>query len=212
MKIIKSFKIETKQVDNETMSLEAVIFTKDGEPDLDGDTYDKDIVVSIEKEPLPMLAMHDRYNLPIGKVNEIDDSSDVVTFDGLIYRDISTGSDVAKLIERDLLDSVSMGFYPNKYDVIEDDDLPWGIGFNFTDISLSEISVVDIPAVPEAVITDFKALQKGWNSDDKLRNYLKVRENFTKIFKLDETDSKQLTDLRTEKLDKIERLLDSMRS
>ena len=160
--------------DPDTMSLKSVIFTKDGDPDLDGDTYDKDIVVT-EVEPLPMLPMHDRRQLPVGKVEDVDTSKNIATTEGVIYRNVSKGGDIAILIEKGLIDAVSIGFRALKYEIVRDDDLPWGIGYNYKEIELQEISIVDEPAVPEARITEYK--QKTKAERDTLRElYAVTRE------------------------------------
>lgn len=153
-KIIGS-KAESKDV----MSLVAEIFTKDSEPDADYDTYDKDIIVQSE-DPLRTLFMHDRYQKPFGKVNKVNDQDDQVTVEASILRRMTDGNDIAIAIEEELLDSVSMGFKANKYEVIENEDYGWwGFGRNYKDITLTEISIVDVPAVPTARILEAKHLR-----------------------------------------------------
>ena len=191
--VIRKFvKIRRKQTDEPNakyMELAGSIFQKDAEPDLDGDTYSDEIVVDA-MDPLPFMFMHQRSLPNIGRVDEVDAESEEVTVGGVLFRRTNSGNDVAENIEEGMYDAFSMGFIPNEYKIIRDDDLPWGLGYEYLKITLVEVSVVDEPAVPTARITDYKSksnvrpwLYKHYEEQVKIRRLMQVTAELRELRK-----------------------------
>ena len=98
---------------------------------------------------LRMLFQHQRESI-IGRWTELRSDDYGVYATGEIYTDVTLGADTAALIRRGALDSFSIGFAVNDYEVREDG------GRVFTDIELVETSVVDVPANPRAQLDSIK--------------------------------------------------------
>ena len=100
---------------------------------------------------LRMLFQHDRAAI-IGQWTELRSDEFGVYAVGEIFTDVSLGADIATLIRRGVLNSFSIGFMfdENGFEMRRDG------GRLFTEISLVETSVVDVPANPQARITNIK--------------------------------------------------------
>ena len=102
-----------------------------------------------ESLQLPMLFQHQRGSI-IGRWTELRSDDYGVYATGEIFTEVTQGADIAALIRRGALDSFSIGFAVNDYEIREDG------GRLFTDIELVETSVVDVPANPRAQLDSIK--------------------------------------------------------
>lgn len=98
---------------------------------------------------LRMLFQHNRSEI-IGQWTELRIDERGVYAVGEIFLEVSRGLDVANLIRRGVLDSFSIGFIGREFERNANG------GRTFTRIDLVETSVVDVPANPQAKITEIK--------------------------------------------------------
>ncbi len=99
---------------------------------------------------LRMLFQHERSEI-IGKWVSLEIDEKGVLGTGIIFEEVSRGKDVKSLLKRGVLNSVSIGFRATKYKA---NDLG---GYDFTQIELTETSIVDTPANPHALILSVKS-------------------------------------------------------
>lgn len=94
---------------------------------------------------------HNRYLDPIGKWQSITVGKEGLMAEGLLALKIELGAKVYELMLLDAVFGSSIGFYPVLSELDEKKKIR-----TLTDIELFEISPVDIPGDPLAVITDVK--------------------------------------------------------
>lgn len=102
---------------------------------------------------------HDHQKLPVGKVSKIwveKSAKPKLMFKAEFQTVTDFGKSVKKLFEEGFLNTFSVGFKP--IDSEHDEDVKSGI--RFTKQELLEISVVNVPANPEALTLAYKSLQK----------------------------------------------------
>lgn len=112
------------------------------------------------RNPLVLLAGHHR-DLPIGKATFGKPTAKGIEFDA----EIPVIDEPQTLRERvdtawgeikfELVRAVSIGFNPIKYSFKDDG------GIAFEEIEIFELSIVSVPALPQAVITSVKSMQGG---------------------------------------------------
>jgi HK97 family phage prohead protease len=85
---------------------------------------------------------HDYKSLPIGKALKVWVEDGKLMFT-IKFADTPMGNEVFKLFEEEMLNAFSVGFIPIKWDETGD--------FTFAEMELLELSVVTIPANPEAL-------------------------------------------------------------
>lgn len=142
---------ELKQYNDEEGCIKAYVTTY-GNSDRVGDVIEQgalDNFIANFNGKLPMLLNHNSSQLPIGEWTEFSSDSTGVLGTGLIYTDTQLGRDTRTVIRRGLYDSVSIGFRVLDFEPIDGGRL-------FKQIELIEVSIVQRPANPQAVITDIK--------------------------------------------------------
>lgn len=93
-----------------------------------------------------MLFMHDWWSLPVGKWRQAEIQDGGLWMEDGIVLPTSMGKDLQLLIENDAINSLSIGFYVNK------DEFDYDTGIRtITDLELLEVSIVNIPANPNAI-------------------------------------------------------------
>ncbi len=85
---------------------------------------------------------HDYKSLPIGKAMKVWVEDGKLMFT-IKFADTPMGNEVFKLFEEDMLNAFSVGFIPMKWDETGD--------YTFAEMELLELSVVTVPANPEAL-------------------------------------------------------------
>lgn len=122
-----------------------------GEPDAYGDVIVRGAFLDSLAKRWPKL-LYEHYT-PIGKTLEIREDET-----GLYGRwaiiDTQTGTDAYKLAKAGVLDSMSIGYWAEKYEYRDD-----GVRL-LQKIDLPEVSVVAVPANRNAVITDVKSFDR----------------------------------------------------
>ncbi len=103
-----------------------------------------------ELKKLPMFYEHDHTAI-IGEWTGLKADEHGVVGEGILYTETTKGSDVYKLMKRDAVSSVSIGFRSNDYQKNEEG------GRTFNEIELVETSVVLNPANDLAQITSVKS-------------------------------------------------------
>lgn len=101
---------------------------------------------------------HDHQKLPVGKVTDVwieKSATPRLMFKAQFQTVTEFGKAVKKLFEQGFLNTFSVGFKP--IDSEHDEDVKSGI--KFTKQELLEISVVNVPANPEALTLAYKSLQ-----------------------------------------------------
>lgn len=119
-----------------------------------GDTIDQKgwDTASYERNPV-LLWAHDYNTRPVGKVGRLDKGGD------LTARDVSFtpaemhafGAEVGAMVAAGFLNTVSVGFLPKKWEERWDETKGF-LGFHFLEMELLEISVVPVPANPQALV------------------------------------------------------------
>ncbi len=113
-------------------------------------------------DSLPKLFLHHDTKLPIGSLSEAKPTAKGIPFQARIPKVSEAGvvkdriDEAIHSIKYDLLSYVSIGFMPIESDPINAKD-PWG-GTNFKTWDWFELSVVGVPANPDAVITGIKSI------------------------------------------------------
>lgn len=118
-----------------------------------------------QKNPVVLFA-HDYTMPPVGIV----DAKTINVHDGGIDADVlwdagAAGQEIAGLYERGTMKAWSIGFLPQKWDLIEDPKTKLVTGFKITEWELLELSAVPVPANPEALSRDLAEIE-GRSADE----------------------------------------------
>lgn len=100
-----------------------------------------------------MLYMHDRGNV-VGAWREMGEDADGLAVKGQVALTAKAPSDVTlyELLKMGALNAMSIGFSATKYELDEKKKVR-----TITEIELDELSIVDVPGIPAARITDVKS-------------------------------------------------------
>lgn len=149
-----AFDVKTIKDDDGNKSFVIEGWASTGDQDLDDEiivpgAFESSLKSFVEKGR--MLFMHDWWKQPVGKwlTGEIKDKGLWVSG---IVADTTDGLDIQKLIELEALDSLSVGFRVIKDEYDYDEDIR-----TIVDLELLEVSIVNIPANPNAVFEMAKA-------------------------------------------------------
>lgn len=123
--------------------------------------FDRTLSEKKDGNRVQMYWNHNRYLDPIGKWQSITVGKEGLMADGLLATKIELGAKVYELMLMDAVFGSSIGFYAMKSELDEKKKIR-----TLTDIELLEISPVDIPGDPLAVITDVKRGGKPFNPND----------------------------------------------
>ena len=148
----KRVKFKVKAFDEAQGTVEGYASTFDNE-DLVGDVIVKGAFKKTIKEnkDVKMYYNHDIYfSPPIGKWTELQEDEKGLFAKGKISQ-TAQGKDVFTLLRDDVLNRLSIGYEVIKEDIDREKNIRY-----LKEIRLREISVVDYPANPEAVITSVK--------------------------------------------------------
>lgn len=116
---------------------------------------------------MPKLMLYHDSTRPVGNLSKVTRSSSGIPFEAAIPKVAEPGAvrdrieEAVHSVKYDLLSYVSIGFNPIDYEPLDPKD-PWG-GQRFKSWDFLELSLVTIPANPDAVITGVKSI------DDELR-------------------------------------------
>ena len=128
--------------------------------DLDGDVFEAGCcdawLKTDDASEIPMFWSHMRSEV-IGKWTNLRVDADTLKADGELFEGVSRANDAVNLITRESVKETSVGFDCTKYGITEDDDRPYGWGFDFREVQLLEASVVIWGAVPGAEIHSMKS-------------------------------------------------------
>lgn len=146
---------------------------------------------------LPILWMHDHRN-PIGVWDEIRETERGLEVKGrLLVKDVESAREARALIRSGAARGLSVGFYKKKFSRRR------GGGRDIAELDLSEISVVSVPAHPEAQILSVKHL-KGNDMDDETIDAPETPEHkdysseIAELKSLLESTTKSFTDLKAD--------------
>lgn len=113
----------------------------------------------------PVVLFAHKYNeLPIGKTLKIEKEKDVIKANIKLIKGLELADKVWHLIKEGVLKAVSVGFIPKRYKEKDSDK------YDIMEAELLEISVVPVPANPQALI------QLGYKEDiyDKIMNLVEL--------------------------------------
>jgi len=151
----KTLKFELEDFDDEQgiFSGYAAVF---GNVDSGGDViepgaFTKTIAEGTER--VKILALHNDYDLPIGKPIELREDSHGLYIKGKIS-ETAAGKDVRTLLRDRVLNEMSIGYDPVTFDYDKDDGIR-----HLREVKLWEVSIVAWGMNPEAVITGYKAAE-----------------------------------------------------
>jgi HK97 family phage prohead protease len=173
---------EFKQVDGDDpryMFFEGYASTF-GNTDLGNDVVEKGAFAkSIQARPTIKLLWQHNLNKPVGKSLELKEDNRGLFLKGRISKRTTLGSDTATLIEDEVIDSMSIGFFVKDYEIKENVR-------HLKEIDLFETSLVTMPMNTEANLTGFKSLREA-----EIKS-LKDIETFLKDGGLSNSESKTL--------------------
>ena len=119
-----------------------------------GDTIDQKgwNTAAFEANPV-LLWAHSQSTPPVGKVGKLDKSGDLVAQAVEFTSDEQHpfGAQVGRMVAAGFLNAVSVGFLPKKWEERRDEKGAF-LGYHFTEMELLEISVVPVPANPQALL------------------------------------------------------------
>ena len=135
-----------------------------------GDTIDQKGWDTKAYEANPVLLWAHSYSTPpVGKVLKLGKGPDALRADAVEFTSKEThafGAEVGAMVREGFLNTVSVGFLPRKWEERYGEGGEFK-GYHFTEMELLEISVVPVPANPQALI-DGRAFAKslqGWAAD-----------------------------------------------
>jgi hypothetical protein len=137
------------------------------------------------------MASHRYDQFPIGKVTNIKIDGKQLTFKAIFSEATILAREAAQLVEEGILKAFSVGFIPREYDVKNPSVI--------TKAELLEISLVAIPANPEAIVTAksmenngmVKQLIKEWLLDEDLKKQVDDLENPKEDEKVEEEEEEK---------------------
>lgn len=172
---------------------------------------DGDIVViggmdteNYEKNPI-VLWGHDSRSTPIGKVVGLsrDLAEKSLIFD-IVFAETEKGKEIKSLVSDGILNATSIGFMVNDLEYNEKTG-----ALMLTDTELFEISIVNVPANPEALATDKtveEVKEKTVFPEEELRNMVNeiVAEALAEAMKVEPEETEQEEDEQDKEPDKNE--------
>ena len=158
-----------------------------------------------ENDSVPMLWGHSRHD-PIGKWTDFKEDGDLFRAKGELLKGIQRADEAKILFENKLVEGLSIAIGNNektKYKTVYDKNLPYGLGYVFSQIDLKEGSIVLHGANENAVIAELKSQLKTAEGEIDAR----AVERFLKTFGgLSRTEASEILNPYRESL-KVERLL-----
>ncbi len=160
--------ISTKLVrkDDGTVSFVA----SESSPDRSGDTVQASgwKLDNFKKNPV-LLWAHSHYDPPVGKVGSIAVVGEQLIADRCVFtsdEENKFGADVGRMVKAGFLNTVSVGFMPLKWELRYDGEGNF-LGYNFIEQELLELSVVPVPAHPNALVASkaFAEQLRSWVSE-----------------------------------------------
>lgn len=146
-----SQKIKITHEDKKERTISAVTATVDR--DFNGYRFSKEAFnefLGSSQENILMYYNHNDDNLPIGVWTgfTLNDNGELIAHGE--FADTTEGRDAFSLVSSNMLNSVSIGGYVKDFDFTEDDT------FLMRDFNIREVSIVQYPANPDAIITEIK--------------------------------------------------------
>lgn len=161
--------IFTKLVKKEDGSVSFVASTSS--PDRHGDTVQAAgwKLDNFKKNPV-LLWAHSHYDPPVGKVGAVSIAGDKLIAEKCVFTSEDEnpfGAGVGRMVKGGFLNTVSVGFMPLKWEARFDEEGEF-LGYNFLEQELLELSVVPVPAHPDALVTSkaFAEQLRGWSTKD----------------------------------------------
>lgn len=110
-----------------------------------------------------ILASHNYYEFPIGKATDIQVNDGKLVFKMLFSQATEKAKEAYQLVQEGILKSFSVGFIPREYDQTRPNTI--------TKAELLEISLVTVPANPEALVLA-KGMKDNRLAQDMLKHWL----------------------------------------
>lgn len=172
-----------------------------------GDTIDQSgwDTASFERNPV-LLWAHSYSTPPVGKVGKLEKTTDALKASAIEFtpREIhALGADVGEMVKAGFLNTVSVGFLPKSWEERYSEDGAFK-GYHFKEMELLELSVVPVPANPQALVQSraFGQVIEGWVNEtendqlppvtkawgDQLRAWLKAGSDAAEAIKADVDD------------------------
>lgn len=160
--------ISTKLVRKEDGTVSFV--ASESSPDRSGDTVQAAgwKLDNFKKNPV-LLWAHSHYDPPVGKVGSIAVVGERLIADKCVFTsddENKFGADVGRMVKAGFLNTVSVGFMPLKWELRYDGEGNF-LGYNFIEQELLELSVVPVPAHPNALVASkaFAEQLRSWVSE-----------------------------------------------
>lgn len=125
-----------------------------------------------------MLLQHSSYDLPVGTWVSAEEDDTGLKLSGKLATKTATGKDVYELLKIGALTGLSIGFTPAKVKLDEKAKVR-----EILEVELHEVSIVAIPGIPAARISDVKAALRDPRSVERqLRDVLGLTQSEAKKF------------------------------
>lgn len=138
-------------------------------PDRDGEVIMQNgwDTTNFNENPV-LLASHDYYSFPIGKVIELSIEGTKLLFKAMFSESSPRAREAYQLVKEGILSAFSVGFIPREWDATNN---------KITKAELLEISLVSVPANPEAVVLAKSLGEKGNSLAKRFSDeWMKVKE------------------------------------
>ena len=146
--IYRDVPLEIKSTDGENRS---VFVASTASEDLAGDTIDPKGWVLDSKKKLPFLWQHKSTEPPIGRLENTWVEGKRLISEILWDMNSDRAKELYRQVKEGFISTCSVGFWPLEYKERRDDKQRF-LGFEFTKQRLLELSLVNIPANPDAVV------------------------------------------------------------
>lgn len=165
--------LKVKNFDNEARTITGIASTP--RQDRDNDMMEmKGVKFAL---PIPLLWQHN-HNNPIGEVNSAEVTDEGILITATIAKIDEEGALKSRIdeawqsIKSGLVKCLSIGFRPLEYNYIED-----SYGLHIKEWEWYELSVVTVPANPDAVITSAKQIKKAFSEAQKKEVDVTINEH-----------------------------------
>lgn len=113
------------------------------------------------KNPVLML-MHNYQEFPVGRVTNIEVMNGQLTFEAVFSKTLEKATEAYNLVQEGILSAFSVGFIPRQYDPNDANII--------TEAELLEISLVPVPANPQAIVLAKSFTEK--HADSEIASYI----------------------------------------
>lgn len=163
----KSFSFELRSIDGDTGVIEGMASSYDRRDRKSSTMAVSAFAASLQehraRNTSPAMLLHHDINKPVGRWDDFNETSLGLEVRGTLASNTRDGADALGLVKSGALQGLSVGFIPLKQ---TRDKAGYSV---FTDVDLIEISLVSVPANPDARIISVRAFDAPRDVEDVFR-------------------------------------------